>query len=160
MRTIFYRSIICAFLSIPGAVLGDESQPQTALLSENVLLADYYDIGMRAYKEEDFVSALKYLFAYRSANEGVLKQNESFLSRLDKAIEYCEKKLTENILPRRIMRILGSNEEPAKMDLQQTEAYLRWTRKMIELRALEAEQIRIEAAIELKQEDSRDKRGG
>lgn len=54
---------------------------------------ELYTMGNEAYQNKDYVSALKYLFAYRVVNENELTSHEKFLTQLDKAIEISERKI-------------------------------------------------------------------
>lgn len=89
------------------------------LLSMNASFADkttqkstdhrnIYDKGMTAYKNEDYVTALKYLFSYRLINEGKLVEHKEFSSQLNAAIEHSEKELRETI------KLAGKNENKEK----------------------------------------------
>lgn len=108
-----------------------------------VALVNYYDRGMKAYNEKDFLTALKYLFAYRSANEKVLRDNQAFLTKLDKAIEYCEMKLN-NPVPQNI-HIIGQLEE---LNREQVKVVRQLQERISELQKLEAEMIHIKSSME------------
>jgi hypothetical protein len=56
---------------------------------------EIYNKGKYAYEKKDYVSALKYLFAYRLINEGELKKCKNLLIQLDKAIVDSEDKLAK-----------------------------------------------------------------
>lgn len=108
-----------------------------------VALVNYYDRGMKAYNEKDFLTALKYLFAYRSANEKVLKDNQDFLITLDKAIAYCEMKLS-NSVPQNI-HIIGQLEE---LNREQVKVVHQLQVRIVELQKLEAEMIHLKSSME------------
>lgn len=60
---------------------------------------DLYAIGNEALKKHDYITALKYLFAYRTLKESELKQHPDFLSKLDKSIADTEDKVRSRLQP-------------------------------------------------------------
>ena len=56
---------------------------------------DFYKSGADAMAAQDYVRALKYLFAYRTAKLSELEKTPDFLKRLDANIALAEKKLTQ-----------------------------------------------------------------
>jgi len=85
-------------------------------VSLSVFGEDLYKIGQTAYSKKDYVTALKYLFAYKTLNENALLQNPSFLSDLNKSIEISEANIRGQFVDRSIfsgttnprMKITGS----------------------------------------------------
>ena len=55
--------------------------------------ADLYNTGREAFVKKDYVTALKYLFAYRTLYEKELLQQPEFLSKLDRSIVIAERQL-------------------------------------------------------------------
>ncbi len=144
---------IALTLSLVSPIVTTQEQDRP---NQVIALANFYDVGMKAYKERDFIAALKYLFAYRSANEKALEDNQDFLSQLDNAIAFCEKKLAEDMST----RIIGKLE---KHNPEQTKVAHELTRTKAELRALEAKVILMESTMKdesvLKNYDATTKEG-
>lgn len=59
----------------------------------SVSAEDLYKTGNEAYKKGDYVTALKYLFAYRTLKNDELTQHPDFLRSLDISISTAESKL-------------------------------------------------------------------
>ncbi|MFL0811618.1 MAG: hypothetical protein K6L76_14455 [Agarilytica sp.] len=84
----FLFSMLC--LSINESLADDAPQEKSAY-------RNLYNNGITAYKNKDYVTALKYLFSYRLVNENKLVEHEKFSSQLDAAIEHSERKLRDTI---------------------------------------------------------------
>jgi hypothetical protein len=127
-------------------------------------LSDFYHIGMKEYSDNNYLSALKHLFAYRSVNKKLLESQLEFSKDLDDAITYCENKIQEKMAASQSWeRIIGrvhdgnatisvgawSTIPIEEQTPEQAEAAMNWTRKMIEVKSLEAEMIRLEAIVPL-----------
>ncbi|MFM2368102.1 MAG: hypothetical protein RL619_398 [Bacteroidota bacterium] len=62
---------------------------------------DLYKIGQKAFNDKDYVTALKYLFAYKTLNIAELKKHKKFLDDLDTSIKISEDNIrTQNIQTR------------------------------------------------------------
>lgn len=86
LNTLFFSMLLLTM----NNSLADDTQ-------KNTPYGDIYDKGIAAYKNQDYVNALKYLFSYRLVNEGKLVEHDEFASKLDAAIEHSESKLREQI---------------------------------------------------------------
>lgn len=120
----------------------------------------YYQKGLKAYEKKDYISAIKFLFAYKVTHKKTLSSKSDFLTNLDKSIEYSEKQLRtalkmknryseswranwKDINKTRRVQFLGT---PAS--LRNTEAQeLALVERKIELRRLEIEMLRLETKI-------------
>ena len=58
---------------------------------------EMYKMGNEAYQKKDYVSALKYLFAYRVANREELAKHDKFSTQIDEAIAISEKQIRDAI---------------------------------------------------------------
>ena len=70
---------------------------EDAVEQSNSKARDIYRKGNDAYQNKDYVSALKYLYAYRVSNEKDLLEHKNFLSQLDEAIENSERQIRNAI---------------------------------------------------------------
>ncbi|WP_323774692.1 hypothetical protein [Alcanivorax sp.] len=63
------------------------------MVEAGVKLSGFYSVGVAYYENEEYLDALKHFFAYREANIEMLRGNSAFLEKIDRAIEYCDKKV-------------------------------------------------------------------
>ncbi|MCH8330265.1 MAG: hypothetical protein IH946_02620, partial [Bacteroidetes bacterium] len=82
--------IACTLLFILGFTLN---------ISLETTYKDLYTKGNNAYKNKNYVDALKYLYAYKVINERVLNEyHAEFLGKLNAAISNCELKLRQKLV--------------------------------------------------------------
>ncbi|MBC8756347.1 hypothetical protein H2O64_16855 [Kordia sp. YSTF-M3] len=61
--------------------------------------SELYTKGNNAYKNKNYVDALKYLYSYKVINEQKLSnEHKDFLTKLNKAILDCERKLRQKLI--------------------------------------------------------------
>lgn len=93
MKIIILQCLIIAF-SLAGNIffVYADASPKNSDNEQTM-----YRMGNEAYLEKDYVSALKYLFAYRMVNEIELAKHKEFSAQIEEAIETSERKIREAI---------------------------------------------------------------
>ena len=93
MKQIKLRRLVVAIWLVVNApiLLADELAQK---INKNQML---YKKGYEAYQNKDYISALKYLYAYRVANENKLPEHENFTAQIDEAITISEHEIRNAI---------------------------------------------------------------
>lgn len=67
---------------------------------------NFYELGKVAFEEDDYINAIKFLFAYKMRHEEELEDNPEFLAKIDSALDQSEKALREALQYRDIRQRL------------------------------------------------------
>ena len=89
-KTIILGIALCFALSMQAS-FAEEVETKVVTLDE------MYEKGNEAYKSKDYLTALKYLFAYRAVNEEKLSEHTEFSDQLNEAIATSESYILEAI---------------------------------------------------------------